>query len=313
MAGSQAEERGARSEGQRSLFAGPNAVFEHLRTVDFSRVQARLVAKIYELGAERSMDGERRLVLSISDRDLGRECQCSDRAVAKAAATLTRYTWFTERKNARSKRPPTYEVDLAGARSMTSLLDLVRETEPSDRTESNPIEPNRTESNRIEPDRTFARVHPSTQFYNPCPPSNRVQSVPASPVGAGSTAATAGGWPRYPWAREGGVSDRQLVEACRRGDVALLRHLYDHAVRLNWIAGDSDDHWLRFLTGCHHCASASLARRMGRLVTFVKHDRLDTSRMRQRSEQWAGELIGRGRRDPELVRLGRLCGAEAEG
>ncbi len=320
--------------GQRELALRPataEQLREHLLKCRLAAVAAGLAALVRARGDERRLAaGERVWVLTISTREAAPLLGCSDRAVAKAAATLSRGEWFSELKGARGK-PSTYVLDFAAA----AATETPEQQLDGWLTGAHPCEPVRTSAHRCEPVRTAPRVHtglntkPVSSFH-PCsstgpaagsqafapvrtPPGGEpfrpeptiVAPPRAQNMGGNSppTPAGAPGLPRYPWARDGGVTDRELVDACRGGDVRLLRHLYDHAARLGWLAA-SDDAWLKFLTGCHHAATANLARRMGRLVTFVKSG-LDVSRMRQRSEQWAAELIKSEHRDPLLVSLGR--------
>jgi hypothetical protein len=134
------------------------------------------------------------------------------------------------------------------------------------------------------------------------PPATRVDrptaaAVPPVPSKLGGARAL----PQLPWALRGGVTDEELVAAVRSCDVRLLRLLYDHAVRMGWIADASDDAWLRFLTACHHAATARLNRRMGRLVAFVRNG-LDVGRCPQACDAWAGRVVGSENRDPLLAR-----------
>ena len=302
----------------------------HLVRCGLSAVQAGLVGLVVSRGAWRQCGNERYRVLTISSREAAASLGCSDRAVAKAAATLTRWDWFRELKGTRGK-PPAYVVDPAAAASVATLVDRLDELWEPDTPPAgaNRCEPVRTSANQCEPVRTGANLSPCSSretktkpVFSPHPCSDTGSAASAhefAPVRSGAqttsprpSAPGPSPLPNYPWSRAAGVSDAALVEACRRGDVRLLRHLFDHAVQMEWIVAPSDDTWQRFLTACHHAATARLARRMGRLVAFVKNG-LDVSRCTQRSDQWAGELLAKAHRDPGLVRLGLLCGRSEGG
>ena len=95
------------------------------------------------------------------------------------------------------------------------------------------------------------------------------------------------------------------MAAVRREDLALFRRMYDVAIALGYLDAHTSDQWLRFLTAVHHCATARLTRgRIARLITF-NNAGLDVSRCSQRSDDWAGRMLARQWRAPDLA--GRLC------
>jgi len=285
----------------------------HLRRCGLSDVQARLAGLVFRRGVPRDCDGERFMVLTISSREAAAILKCNDRSVRDAAATLSCWGWWRELKGARGK-PPTYVLDDVGARAMVAADDQLTELLAGEvRATAGHCGPLRATAGpsscsyqdlELKPVSHSTRVHTTGTPHSPAP--TRTTPHHSAPQAAGEREL-----PRLPWARRGGVGDPELIAACRDRDLELLRLLFDQAVSMGWIASASEDAWLRFLTGCHHCATARLTRRMGRLVTFVRGDAapgvppLDVSRMQQRSEQWAGEVIRGQHRDPALVALGR--------
>lgn len=93
---------------------------------------------------------------------------------------------------------------------------------------------------------------------------------------------------RHPWKA---LADEHLIAAVVRNEPPkLLRRLYDEAVALGWI-DDCEDAKLRFLTICHHCATTAGAhRRVAMLVSRCKR-KLDVSRIRAVSEDWAARRL----------------------
>jgi hypothetical protein len=266
----------------------------HLRRCGFeSRVQCSLAWFVWSRGQPAEIGGDSVRWIKITTRELAAEFKCSDRAVAKAAATLSRQDWFREGKGGHAK-PSTYAIKDALVRSLEPIADQLGDLW------ANLPEPS---PNLCEPVRTSARILPANGLQNPCNHPNRIHST-ASPAGFGQVR-TSSDQIAYPWARKGGVTDAELVAAVRQGNQPILRLLYDHALHLEWINDASERTWFDFLVACHHAATARLQRRMGRLVAFVKNG-LDVSRTTQGSDQWAGEIINQSRRDPELAALGRL-------
>jgi len=107
-----------------------------------------------------------------------------------------------------------------------------------------------------------------------------------------------------PWHREHGVTDEILVGAVGDPDRGLkvLWRLFQEAVSMNWIT-DSEDNRQRFLSICHHAATSPglTISRMGNVVSRVKRG-LSVDGIRAASDQWAGEIRARRRRDPALSR-----------
>jgi hypothetical protein len=294
---------------------------EHLQRCGRSQLQARLAALVRRDGADRELGGERVKVLTISSRQAATLLKCNDRSVRDAAATLAREEWFHVIEGARGK-PPTYVLDELAARSAappdplarlrigevraTQAAELVRGGAESVRASAGLCGPLRGGAGST----PCSEDKPNTNPVLKTQPSNHTHGHSAPPRTAPHHSAPLRSGPQpgerrlpsMPW-RMGEVSDAELVAACRGGDCGLLRHLYEHALRLGWIA-DSADHWLRFLTACHHVATARVARRMGVLVMIVKQG-LEVSRCRQASEDWAAALIRSEHKDPALVALGR--------
>lgn len=295
----------------------PNAerLEQHLRACGVAELQARLVAFVFERGAERVVNGDNMRVLTIAAREAAQLLGCAHRSIGQAAKALERFEWFRQLRGGGTKAS-TFVLDPPAAAAMPSPLDELDAL----------FDPNEVPADRVckgvqecaevckgvqgcaevcNPTRALT----NSNSNNPCSLPPRVLSPPPagrSPVGqpSASSSQPPAPLPQLPWAANGGLSGPELRAACQRGDVRLLRHLFEHAARMKWLEA-SDDNWLRFLQGCHHCATAKLHSRMGRLIAFVKNDKLDVGRMSQRSEEWARRLIAMQTRDPALVALGR--------
>lgn len=119
---------------------------------------------------------------------------------------------------------------------------------------------------------------------------------PSSAPASGQQWTTAPWWP-MPWAKDGGMPSAVLVHCVRQQDMQPLRHLFHEAQRTKFIpAGAADDVHLRFLTACHHCATAKgLNNRMAALVRRVRSNPIDVARTRHESDQWAQHVLQRTR------------------
>lgn len=267
---------------------------EHLLRCGLAPVAAGLAALIVATG-ERTSAGV--WTVSVSSRRAAKSewLRCSDRAVPAGAATLQRLELLVVLDGGRGK-PPLYRLDAAAAAALPTPAERLAELVDS--------EPVRSGAQWCEVVRTSPRVLQVLEIKNPCHPPSRVSYTGEVRSAHHCAPLRTTSQVPFPWASRGGVTDEELVAAVRTGDVALLRHLFDHAVRLGWIEFASDDAWLRFLTACHHSATARLQRRMGRLVVFVKQG-LDVGRTTQASDQWAATAVRNAHRDPALVALGR--------
>lgn len=280
----------------------------HLQRCGLPRVQARLVGLVLAEGCRRA-GGEDVRYLTISSRQAAALVGASDRAVAKAAATLAAREWFWIVPAVSACKPPTYVVDVLAARSLS--CDPLNDWEPPDATGvPDPhlvgCEPLRTTANQV---RTSPRVLPERDYTNPVSSSHLPLGGAGGarpPVRSSSQQCAvepARRWP-LPWSRLSGVSDAELVAAVRINDHAVLRYLFDVATGLEWIMPGSDAQWFDFLVAAHHAATARLARRMGRLVAFVRSG-LDVAKCAQASDRWAAQMLQQPHRDPQLAR--RLC------
>lgn len=275
----------------------------HLVACGLSSLQARLAALVARDG--RPAGDDQVMALTISSRRAAAVLVCSDRAVAKAAATLSHQEWFRV-VEVGHRRPPTYVLDLVAARSVPTTRERLDELLGASGAPPPHLvgcEPLRTTAHRCEPVRTAARVLPGLEKQNPCPSSIFLPSIQGECEGdAASRCAPVrtGAQRAYVWSTRGGVTDAELRSAVARQNVELLQTMFNEAVAMGWIEGVSDERWMAFLTACHHAATARLARRMGRLVAFVKQG-LDVSRTSQASDDWAGRMMGRQWRDPELA------------
>jgi len=312
--------------GQTEIDFGDAARLEaHLARCGVTPVAAGLAALVLRLGKRRPVDGEDLWVLTISSRQAAAALACNDRSVRDAAAGLARREWFRVLPGER-RLPPTYVLDRAAAASLPTTADRLEEALAGGGVGLAGV-PGVAGCGVVRASEGWCgvvrggdRVIEPANSQNPCSHPPRVHTVSpagsAPPRTAPHRPAVAVLPPRdplaiqFPWARSGGVTDAELVAAVRGDRVEVLRHLYDHAVSLKWAAA-SPDAWLRFLTGCHHAATARLRTRMGRLVVFVKQG-CDVTRTTQASEQWAARQIRNGHRDPSLVAMGRSMAPEEE-
>lgn len=123
--------------------------------------------------------------------------------------------------------------------------------------------------------------------------------VPCNPVPDSLEDARVTKWER-PWARDGGVTDADLVRAVTTTDQSALRALWDAAVALGWIE-DCEDNRLRFLTICRHVGTTTgLQSRRAVLMDRTKGSRrytpLDVTRIPHACEEWARNALNRRRR-----------------
>lgn len=298
--------------------ANADRLADHLRSCGVADIQARLAALVLERGVVRLVAGERMRVLTIGGRDAAKLLGCAHRSIGQAAAALERFEWFRQQRG----RPSTFVLDPPAAAAMLSPLDQLDAMfgPPVEAEVCKGVQRCAPVCNDVQPGATVCnstRALTAANFQNPCAVSRVL--TPADPAAARAAAGVApsrsADLPRLPWAADGGLSGDDLKAAVFRHDVRLLRHLFDQAAGMAWLEA-SDDNWLRFLQGCHHCATATLNARMGRLVAFVKGNeaqgiaKLDCSRLRQRSEDWARKLIAKQFRDPALVALGRSMAGE---
>lgn len=134
----------------------------------------------------------------------------------------------------------------------------------------------------------------------------RVNVAPAAPEPApepepeceSGESAAGGQVPERPWARQGGLTNEQLVSAHHRRDQGVLRALYAAGVSAGWW-DDCEANRLRYLGCVHHAVRCSDRSPMGLLTQFVRanlRDRSDETpeeqrryRLDQDDDLWASE------------------------
>lgn len=142
--------------------------------------------------------------------------------------------------------------------------------------------------------------------------SVRVGPPGAKPVGRGEPIGrTTAGLPLWerPWAQRGGMQDREIRWAVGREDLEYFQHAFAELAARGWLAGGplvgdeptADRRWLVFLTICHHVVTTDCRSPKAVLTKRVKAG-LDTSRIRQASDDWAGRMLALRWRDPALAR-----------
>jgi hypothetical protein len=91
------------------------------------------------------------------------------------------------------------------------------------------------------------------------------------------------------------MPDAGLLHAVVTCDLAPLRRLYAEARATGRVPmHPSHDDKMRFLTVCHHCATAAgINNRMAVLSARLRRDPIDLANVRQASDEWAAAVLAK--------------------
>jgi len=295
---------------QQDLDFGDAARLEaHLVRCGYSAVQAGLAALVLREGEKREIGEDVVTVLSISSRAAARLLRCSHRCVTKSALRLAGtagangVAWFRVVQVGAAK-PPLYVIDAVAARSLATPAERLDELLPVGGADPVCTGVYQCVPVCTAPGVDHERRKHKTGVFSTTSTILYTSGTQRSAVVGSGTHRPADQIDR-PWDKlKGGVTDAELVSIIAHADLEVLRKMYDVCVDRSWLCYDNDDQWLRFLTAAHHCATAKL--RFGRIARLIAFNRggLDVSKCAQRSDQWAGKMVGQVHRDPLLA--GRL-------